>query len=218
MFTALATLVAAATFLAPTSPADAQETHDHGGAEHADGGSMGARDYAALWDAASPEGAEGRAGPHRRDPRGDATMERRRRGARRRLLTEPWRHRARSLPERREPPRRRRARPRPSRGARLPATPERRPDPPRRGVRGDAVPGAPDPGRRPRGVARARRAQSCHHPDLDPGCADVRGGMLHVWVYPGVRDPFADPMFASMGTPMEWRSKLYELAGVSRSL
>jgi hypothetical protein len=56
----------------------------------------------------------------------------------------------------------------------------------------------------------------CHHPDLDPGCGDVRGGMLHVWTYPGVRDPFADPMFASMGTPTEWRTKLFDLAGVAR--
>ena len=56
----------------------------------------------------------------------------------------------------------------------------------------------------------------CHHPDLDPGCSDVRGGMLHVWTYPGVIDPFADPMFASMGSPRAWRSKLLELAGVQR--
>jgi hypothetical protein len=38
----------------------------------------------------------------------------------------------------------------------------------------------------------------CHHPDIDAGCADVRGGMLHVWTYDGVVDPFADPMFASI--------------------
>jgi hypothetical protein len=56
----------------------------------------------------------------------------------------------------------------------------------------------------------------CHHPDLDPGCGDVRGGMLHVWIYPGARDPFADPMFASMGSRPEWRSKLFDLAGVTR--
>jgi len=56
----------------------------------------------------------------------------------------------------------------------------------------------------------------CHHPDVDPGCADVRGGMLHVWLYDGVVDPFADPMFASMGSPQAWRSKLYDLAGVAR--
>jgi hypothetical protein len=56
----------------------------------------------------------------------------------------------------------------------------------------------------------------CHHPDLEPGCGDVRGGMLHVWLYDGVVDPFADPMFASMGTPPEWRSKLLDLAGAAR--
>jgi hypothetical protein len=56
----------------------------------------------------------------------------------------------------------------------------------------------------------------CHHPDLEPGCDDVRGGMLHVWLYDGAVDPFADPMFASMGTPQKWRSKLFDLAGVER--
>jgi len=56
----------------------------------------------------------------------------------------------------------------------------------------------------------------CHHPDLDPGCGDVRGGMLHVWTYPGVVDPFADPMYASMGSPRAWRAKLLELAGVDQ--
>ena len=33
----------------------------------------------------------------------------------------------------------------------------------------------------------------CHHPDLDPGCSDVRGGMLHVWLYDGVRRPVRRP-------------------------
>ncbi|HEY8216687.1 MAG TPA: hypothetical protein VIH82_06105 [Acidimicrobiia bacterium] len=54
----------------------------------------------------------------------------------------------------------------------------------------------------------------CHHPDLDAGCSDVRGGMLHVWLYDGVVDPFADPMFASMGSRESWRTKLLDLAGI----
>jgi len=53
---------------------------------------------------------------------------------------------------------------------------------------------------------------ACHHPDVDPGCDDVRGGMLHVWVYDDVIDPFADPMAASMGGRAAWRAKLRELA------
>jgi hypothetical protein len=38
--------------------------------------------------------------------------------------------------------------------------------------------------------------------------------MLHVFLYDGVVDPFADPMFASMGSKRAWRSKLFELAGL----
>jgi hypothetical protein len=57
----------------------------------------------------------------------------------------------------------------------------------------------------------------CHHPDIDAGCSDVRGGMLHVFLYDGVLDPFADPMFASMGTREAWRSKLLDLAGYPRA-
>ena len=53
---------------------------------------------------------------------------------------------------------------------------------------------------------------ACHHPDVTPGCEDVRGGMLHVWLYDGVIDPFADPMAASMGDRAAWRAKLAELA------
>jgi hypothetical protein len=58
-------------------------------------------------------------------------------------------------------------------------------------------------------------APGCHHPDVDAGCEDVRGGMLHVWLYAGVVDPFADPMFASMGSRPAWRAKLGELAALS---
>ena len=59
---------------------------------------------------------------------------------------------------------------------------------------------------------------ACHHPDVTPGCEGVRGGMLHVWVYDGVVDPFADPMAASMGSRPEWRAKLRELASRSADL
>jgi len=59
-------------------------------------------------------------------------------------------------------------------------------------------------------------APGCHHPDVDAGCDDVRGGMLHVWVYDGVVDPFADPMSASMGSREAWRSRLFDLAGIDR--
>ncbi len=55
----------------------------------------------------------------------------------------------------------------------------------------------------------------CHHPDVTPGCDGVLGGMLHVWVYDGVVDPFADPMFASMGDRSAWRAKLTELAATT---
>jgi hypothetical protein len=59
-------------------------------------------------------------------------------------------------------------------------------------------------------------ADGCRHPDVDAGCSEVRGGMLHVWLYDGVVDPFADPMFASMGSKEAWRSKLFDLAGIER--
>ena len=259
MFTALATLVAAATFLAPTSPAVAQETHDHGGAERprrsapeeappvapTNGGSaeeqggMEPRDYAALWDAASPK--EQKAAQDLIAATREATQRWSDVDAALADGFSPNRGgigpvHYRNVANRRDDgvldPNRPEAlvylqRPNGDPillGAVYVVTPfQERPTPagalaawhvhgvtgaerPRRSAPDEAPPVAPTNG------------GGCHHPDLDPGCVDVRGGMLHVWVYPGVRDPFADPMFASMGTPMEWRSKLYELAGVSRPL
>jgi hypothetical protein len=58
-------------------------------------------------------------------------------------------------------------------------------------------------------------AAGCRHPDVDVGCEAVQGGMLHVWLYDGVVDPFADPAGASMGGRAQWRAKLGELAALS---
>ena len=207
VMTALATLVAAAVPLAPTGPAAAQETHDH--AEH---GAMETRDYAALWDAAS---AKEQAAAHELIA---ATRD----------ATQRWSDVDVALADGFSP----------NRGGVGPVhyrnVANRRDD----GVLDPNHPEALVYLQRPNGdpillgavyvVTRVQERPTpagdlaawhvhndprCHHPDLDPGCADVRGGMLHVWVYSGVRDPFADPMFASMGTPAEWRSKLYDLVG-----
>jgi len=229
VMTALATLVAAAVPLAPTGPAAAQETHDH--AEH---GAMETRDYAALWDAAS---AKEQAAAHEliaatRDAtqrwsdvdvaladgfspnRGGVGPVHYRNVANRRDdgVLDP------NHPEALVYLQRPNGDPILLGAVYVVTRVQERPTPagdlaawhvhndpggerPRRSAPDEAPLGAPTNG------------GGCHHPDLDPGCADVRGGMLHVWVYSGVRDPFADPMFASMGTPAEWRSKLYDLVG-----
>jgi hypothetical protein len=212
MLIALATLFTTAALLAPAGPAGAQETHDHGDqTEHADHGSMGARDYGALWDAASTK--------ERAAAQGLITATR--------SATQRWIDVDAALADGFSP----------NRGGIGPVhyrnVTNRRDD----AVLDPEHPEALVYLQRPNGnpillgavyvVTRFQErptpagdlaawhvhgVPNCHHPDLDPGCADVRGGMLHVWVYDGVRDPFADPMFASMGTPAEWRSKLYELA------
>lgn len=240
VLTALATLVATAALLAPTVSAGAQETHDHAGAERPgrsapeeaphvaptngggdrggdhEHGAVEARDYAALWDGASTK---------ERAAARDLI-------AATREATQRWSAVDAALADGFSP----------NRGGVGPIhyrnVANRRDD----GVLDAEHPEALVYLQRPNGdpillgavyvVTRFQErptpagdlaawhvhgaptnGDGCHHPDLEPGCGDVRGGMLHVWVYPGVLDPFADPMFASMGTPSAWRSKLYELAG-----